>query len=66
MEDLSVEVGHPNGAYYKAYVHDVDENGVNITYDQDYFPPTKISFSENRLRLPPDSNDLKKLSPGDP
>ncbi|CAF5213735.1 unnamed protein product, partial [Rotaria magnacalcarata] len=31
-----------------------------------YFPPTKISFSENRLRLPPDSNDLKKLSPGDP
>jgi hypothetical protein len=31
-----------------------------------FFPPTKIPFSENRVRLPPESIDLKKLSPGDP
>ncbi|CAF3041917.1 unnamed protein product [Rotaria sp. Silwood2] len=65
MEDLSVEVGHPNGSYYKAYIIDVDETGVDIAYEQDFFPPTKILFSENRVRLPPDSVDLKKLSPGD-
>ncbi|CAF4415958.1 unnamed protein product, partial [Adineta steineri] len=60
-----VEVGHPNGAYYKAYVIGMDEGGVDDKYDQDFFPPTKIPFSENRLRLPPESIDLKKLSPGD-
>jgi fragile X mental retardation protein len=67
MNDLSVEVGHPNGAYYKAYVHDVDTTGIDVKYEQDnFFPPAKIPFSENRVRLPPESNDLKKLSPGDP
>jgi fragile X mental retardation protein len=66
MDDLNVEVGHPNGAYYKAHVFDMDESGIDVKYDQDFFPPTKISFSENRVRLPPDSADLKKLSPGDP
>ncbi|CAF0786066.1 unnamed protein product [Adineta steineri] len=66
MNDLSVEVGHPNGAYYKAYVHDVDATGIDVKYDQDFFPPSKIPFSENRIRLPPESSDLKKLSPGDP
>lgn len=66
MNDLSVEVGHPNGAYYKAYVHDVDATGIDVKYDQDFFPPTKIPFSENRVRLPPESIDLKKLTPGDP
>ncbi|CAF3467727.1 unnamed protein product [Rotaria sp. Silwood1] len=65
MEDLSVEVGHPNGAYYRAYVYDVDETGIDIAYEQDFFPPAKILFSENRVRLPPDSSDVKKLSPGD-
>ncbi|CAF2998129.1 unnamed protein product [Rotaria socialis] len=66
MNDLSVEVGHPNGAYYKAYVHDVDATGIDVKYDQDFFPPTKIPFSENRIRLPPEIIDLKKLTPGDP
>ncbi|CAF3639686.1 unnamed protein product [Rotaria sordida] len=49
-----------------AYVHDVDTTGIDVKYDQDFFPPTKIPFSENRVRLPPESVDLKKLSPGDP
>ncbi|CAF4674530.1 unnamed protein product [Rotaria sp. Silwood1] len=49
-----------------AYVHDVDATGIDVKYDQDFFPPTKIPFSENRVRLPPESVDLKKLSPGDP
>ncbi|CAF1166271.1 unnamed protein product [Rotaria sordida] len=67
MEDLSIEVGHPNGAYYKAYVYDVDETGIDVAYDQDFFPPTKILFSENRIRLSPaESGDIKKLSTGDP
>jgi len=66
MDDLSVEVGHSNGAYYKATLYDMDDTGVEVKYDQDFFSPTKIPFSENRVRLPPASVDLKKLSPGDP
>jgi fragile X mental retardation protein len=66
MDDLSVEVGHPNGAYYKAYLYDMDEAGVDVKYDQDCFSPEKIPFSENRVRLPPEPTDIKKLSPGDP
>lgn len=31
-----------------------------------FFPQTKIPFSANRVRLPPESVDLKKLQPGDP
>ncbi|UJR15808.1 hypothetical protein I4U23_002738 [Adineta vaga] len=65
MNDLNVEVGHPNGAYYKACVHDVDTTGIDVKYDQDFLPPTKIPFSDNRVRLPPEPSDLKKLSPGD-
>lgn len=66
MNDLIVEVGHPNGAYYKAFVEDLDANDVKVKYEQDFFPPAKIPFSENRVRFPPESNDLKKLSAGDP
>ncbi|CAF0907541.1 unnamed protein product [Adineta ricciae] len=65
MNDLSVEVGHPNGAYYKAHVHDVDTIGIDVKYDQDFLPPTKVPFSDNRVRLPPEPSDLKKLAPGD-
>jgi len=65
MNDLIVEVRHPNGAYYKAFVEDLNANSVHVKYEQDFFPPTEISFSENRVRLPPESNDLKKLTAGD-
>ncbi|CAF1095897.1 unnamed protein product, partial [Didymodactylos carnosus] len=58
MDELCVEVGHANGAYYK--------NGIDVKYEQDFFPPSKIPFNENRCRLPPESTDLKKLQPGDP
>ncbi|CAF0850062.1 unnamed protein product [Adineta ricciae] len=66
MDDLIVDVEQPNGVYYKASVLGLDESGVNVKYDQDFFPPAKISFSENRLRLPSELIDLKKLQPGDP
>lgn len=65
MDEFVVEVGHPNGAFYKAFVHDVDQFGVDVKYDQDCFPPCKIPFAENRLRLPPENNDLKKITPND-
>lgn len=65
MDELIVEIGHPNGAYYKAYVQDVDENGVDIRYDQDFFPPTQIPFSENRVRFPSEATDVQNLSSGD-
>lgn len=65
MNDLNIEVAHPNGASYIACVEDVDDTGISIRYEQDIFPPTKIPFSENRLRLPSESADPKKLMLGD-
>jgi len=66
MDEFAVEVGHPNGAYYKAFVHDVDQYGVEVKYDQDCFASSKISFAENRLRLPPENADSKKINSNDP
>ncbi|CAF0911818.1 unnamed protein product [Didymodactylos carnosus] len=66
MDELCVEVGHANGAYYKAYIYDIDQTGIDVKYEQDFFPPSKIPFIECRCRLPPESTDLKKLQPGDP
>lgn len=65
MDDLIVEVEHQNGAYYKAYLLDIDENGVDVKYEQDSFPSRKILFSENRLRLPSEVGNVKNLSTGD-
>lgn len=99
MTDLSVEVGHSNGAYYKVshwliilinrtifFRHmcmmwmqleltsnTIKSNSFDIKIElmqwilfYSFFPPTKIPFSENRIRFPPEVVDLKKLSPGDP
>ena len=104
MDELSVEVGHSNGAYYKVSGErdhwkrrtpslSLSRRHTCTTWMQlgsmsntiksksstrvrttsmatlsfaSFFPQAKIPFSENRVRLLPESVDLKKLSPGDP
>ena len=68
MDDLSVEVGHSNGVYYKvtcksiienfhfrfprlqAHLYDVDANGVDVKYDQEYVIAL-VAYGKEGLQL---------------
>jgi len=47
-----------NKKRWKVFIYD-------LLFFCSFFAPAKDPFSENRIRLPPKSGDLKKLSPGD-
>ncbi|XP_054709574.1 fragile X messenger ribonucleoprotein 1 homolog isoform X2 [Uloborus diversus] len=51
MEDLAIEVCGENGAYYKAFMVDIHDDGVSVAFENDWQPQTKFPF--RRVRLPP-------------
>jgi len=52
MDDVAVEVKGENGAYYSAFVRDIQEDGhVVVSFENNVLPEQRLPFS--RVRLPP-------------
>ncbi|XP_046396363.1 fragile X mental retardation syndrome-related protein 1-like isoform X4 [Ischnura elegans] len=55
MEELAVEVCGENGVYYKAFVTDVFDDELLVSFENDWQPESRFPLSQVRLP-PPDSN----------
>ncbi|CAE1280722.1 FMR [Acanthosepion pharaonis] len=51
MEDLAVEVCWNNGAFYKAFIKNIHDDEVTVTFEDSNLPEKRIKFSD--VRLPP-------------
>jgi len=52
-DKLLVEVQGENGAYYKAFVTDVSEEEIQLSFEKNWQPESRFPFA--RVRLPPPS-----------